>query len=56
VLSRERLLEAVWGYESDSVTRTVDVHVSKVRRKIEDRPDEPRFLLTVHGVGYKFSG
>jgi DNA-binding response OmpR family regulator len=56
VLSRERLLDAVWGYESGSVTRTVDVHVSKIRRKIEDRPEDPRHVVTVHGVGYKFTG
>jgi DNA-binding response OmpR family regulator len=55
VLSRDRLLTAVWGYES-SLSRTVDVHVAKLRRKIEDRPDTPRFILTIHGLGYKFTG
>lgn len=56
VLSRERLLDAVWDYASDSQSRTVDVHVGKLRRKIEDRPDDPRHIVTVHGIGYKFTG
>jgi two-component system alkaline phosphatase synthesis response regulator PhoP len=54
-VSRDQLLTAVWGYES-SLSRTVDVHVAKLRRKIEDRPEAPRFLVTVHGLGYKFTG
>ncbi len=53
VLRREQLLQAVWGYEGDAVSRTVDVHVAKLRKKVEPRPDEPRHLLTVHGVGYR---
>jgi len=56
VLGRDRLLSAVWGYETASFSRTVDVHVAKLRRKIEDRPDDPRHIVTVHGVGYKFTG
>ncbi len=56
VLSRERLLDAVWDYGSDSQSRTVDVHVGKLRRKIEDRPEDPRHIVTVHGIGYKFTG
>ncbi len=56
VLSRERLLSAVWGYETSSLSRTVDVHVAKLRRKIEDRPDDPRHIVTVHGLGYKLTG
>ena len=56
VLSRERLLDAVWDYGSDSRSRTVDVHVGKLRRKIEDRPEDPRHIVTVHGIGYKFTG
>jgi len=56
VLGRDRLLSAVWGYESVSFSRTVDVHVAKLRRKIEDRPDDPRHIVTVHGIGYKFTG
>jgi two-component system alkaline phosphatase synthesis response regulator PhoP len=55
VLGRDQLLGAVWGYES-SLSRTVDVHVAKLRRKLEDRPESPRFLLTIHGLGYKFTG
>lgn len=56
VLSRERLLDAVWGYNHIPFTRTVDMHVAKLRKKIEDEPSEPRHLITVHRVGYKFVG
>jgi len=56
VMSRDRLLTAVWGYEGSAYSRTVDVHVAKLRRKIEDRPDDPRHIVTVHGIGYKFTG
>ncbi len=56
VVTREQLLQAVWGYESVPFTRTVDVHVAKLRRKIEPDQIEPRFLLTVHRVGYRFTG
>jgi len=52
--NREELLERVWGYHYFGDLRTVDVHVRRVRQKIEARPDEPRFLLTVWGIGYKF--
>jgi DNA-binding response OmpR family regulator len=54
VFNREELLERVWGYHYFGDLRTVDVHVRRVRQKIEARPDEPRFLLTVWGIGYKF--
>ncbi|MCL6580678.1 MAG: winged helix-turn-helix domain-containing protein [Firmicutes bacterium] len=54
VFSREELLERVWGYQYFGDLRTVDVHVRRIRQKIEPRPDEPRYLLTVWGVGYKF--
>jgi two-component system alkaline phosphatase synthesis response regulator PhoP len=54
VLPREELLEAVWGYGSDAQTRTVDVHVARLRKKLEARPSDPAFILTVHRVGYKF--
>jgi DNA-binding response OmpR family regulator len=56
VLSREELLDAVWDYEHAPLTRTVDMHVAKLRKKIEDDPADPRFLVTVHRVGYKFVG
>ena len=55
-VSRDRLLDDVWGYDSIPFTRTVDTHVAKLRKKIEDLPSEPRYLLTVHRVGYKFVG
>jgi DNA-binding response OmpR family regulator len=54
VLSRDTLLDAVWGYEGGSLSRTVDTHIAKLRKKIEDRPAAPRHILTVHRVGYKF--
>ncbi|MEX0823457.1 MAG: response regulator transcription factor [Balneolaceae bacterium] len=51
-VSRDELLEQVWRYDYSTNTRTVDVHVSKLRAKIEMHPDDPRFLVTLHGVGY----
>ena len=54
-IPREALLEAVWGYEAMAFTRTVDMHIAKLRKKIEDCPADPRWILTVHRVGYKFS-
>jgi two-component system alkaline phosphatase synthesis response regulator PhoP len=55
-LSREKLLHEVWGYQSTPSTRTVDVHVAWLRQKLEDDPRRPRWILTVHGMGYKFTG
>ena len=55
-LSRDRLLDAVWGYENYPNTRTVDTHIVHLRQKLELNPEEPRFILTVHGSGYKFVG
>jgi DNA-binding response OmpR family regulator len=55
-LSRDRLLDEVWGYDNFPTTRTVDAHIVRLRQKLEPKPDEPRFILTVHGVGYKFVG
>jgi len=51
-VSRDELLEKVWRYEFSTNTRTVDVHISKLRAKIEIHPDDPRYLITLHGVGY----
>jgi DNA-binding response OmpR family regulator len=51
-VSRDSLLENVWRYEYSTNTRTVDVHISKLRSKIELQPDDPRYLVTLHGVGY----
>jgi DNA-binding response OmpR family regulator len=55
-LSRDRLLDEVWGYENYPTTRTVDTHIVHLRQKLEPNPEEPRFILTVHGSGYKFIG
>lgn len=51
-VSRDALLENVWRYEFSTNTRTVDVHISKLRSKIETQPDDPQYLVTLHGVGY----
>ena len=56
VFSREQLLDRVWGYEDTAETRTVDVHVTWLRQKIEDVPTKPSRLITVRGVGYRFDG
>lgn len=53
-ISRDDLLHDVWGYEADITSRTVDNFILKLRQKIELNPSHPRFILTVHGVGYKF--
>jgi DNA-binding response OmpR family regulator len=55
VFTRERLLERVWGYNYAGDTRTVDVHLRHLREKLEKDPGQPAYLLTVWGVGYKFS-
>jgi len=54
VVSREELLNEVWGYQNYPSTRTVDNHVLRLRQKLEPDPAAPRFLLTMHGAGYKF--
>lgn len=56
VISRDELLNEVWGYDAMPITRTVDVHVSALRQKLEDNSRCPQFFLTVHGIGYKFIG
>jgi two-component system alkaline phosphatase synthesis response regulator PhoP len=53
-LTREELLNEVWGYNAMPTTRTVDVHVAWLRQKIEPNPRHPQYILTVHGLGYKF--
>ena len=55
-ISRDKLLEEVWGYDKFPTTRTVDAHIVRLRQKLEPKPDDPHFFLTVHGVGYKFVG
>jgi DNA-binding response OmpR family regulator len=52
-ISRERVLDVVWGYAAFPTTRTVDNHIASLRAKLEKNPDAPRWLKTVHGVGYK---
>jgi two-component system alkaline phosphatase synthesis response regulator PhoP len=55
-ISRDELLHQVWGYQNMPSTRTVDVHVAWLRQKLEPNPRIPQFILTVHGLGYKFAG
>jgi two-component system alkaline phosphatase synthesis response regulator PhoP len=55
-LTREELLNEVWGYNSMPSTRTVDVHVAWLRQKIEPNARHPQYVLTIHGMGYKFAG
>jgi two-component system alkaline phosphatase synthesis response regulator PhoP len=56
VLSREQLLEQVWGHDFYGEARVVDVHLGHIRKKIEDNPALPAFIITVRGVGYRFAG
>ena len=55
VMTRDALLDKVWGVEYYGDTRTVDVHVRYLRQKIEEDPESPRLVQTVRGVGYKFT-
>jgi two-component system alkaline phosphatase synthesis response regulator PhoP len=55
ILTRERLLDEVWGYERFPTTRTVDTHILRLRRKFEADPERPTFILTSHGQGYRFA-
>jgi DNA-binding response OmpR family regulator len=55
-VSRERFLDVVWGYASFPTTRTVDNHIASLRGKIEPDPDSPKWIKTVHGVGYRLEG
>ncbi len=54
VLSRDQILNRVWGYDYYGTARTIDNFIQKLRRKVEDDPENPRFIVTVRGVGYKF--
>ncbi|HSB53971.1 MAG TPA: response regulator transcription factor [Gemmatimonadales bacterium] len=54
VLARRKLLQEVWGYQPGVYSRTLDVHVADLRRKLEDNPENPRHLVTVHSIGYRF--
>ncbi len=56
VVTRDRLLDEVWGYEAYPSTRTVDNHILKLRKKLEDDPANPRYILSIYGQGYEFIG
>ncbi|HKP85725.1 MAG TPA: response regulator transcription factor, partial [Blastocatellia bacterium] len=55
-ITRDQLLDDVWGYDNYPFTRTVDNHIAKLRQKIEPTPADPKYIITVHRVGYKFLG
>jgi DNA-binding response OmpR family regulator len=54
IVTRDELLDQVWGYTSSPITRTIDNHIAKLRQKIEDTPSDPQHIITVHRVGYRF--
>jgi two-component system response regulator RegX3 len=56
VLTRGQLIDRVWGSDYFGDTKTLDVHIKRIRSKIEDEPSEPKLLLTVRGLGYRFEG
>ena len=56
VVTRDELLNKVWGVESYPLTRTVDNHIASLRAKLEEDAARPRHIQTVHGIGYKFAG
>ncbi len=56
VIKREALLDKIWGYESFPTTRTIDNHILKLRKKIEENPSNPKYILSVYGEGYRFMG
>ena len=53
IVTREELLNHVWGYDSFPNTRTVDTHIANLRQKIEDSPDDPKIIKTIYGLGHK---
>jgi DNA-binding response OmpR family regulator len=53
IVTRDRLLEEVWGYETYPTTRTVDNHILRLRQKLEEDPSNPRYILSIYGEGYK---
>lgn len=55
-IPRKELLQSVWGYVADALTRTVDTHVASLRQKLEENPKRPEYIITVSGTGYKFVG
>jgi two-component system alkaline phosphatase synthesis response regulator PhoP len=56
IVTRDKLLNEVWGYESYPTTRTVDNHILRLRQKLEEEPGNPRYILSIYGEGYKFVG
>jgi two-component system alkaline phosphatase synthesis response regulator PhoP len=55
-LTREVILNGVWGYDAMPNTRTIDTHVTWLRQKLEENPRHPQYIVTIHGLGYRFAG
>ena len=55
VISREELLDSVWGYDYVGETRTLDMHIRTLRQKLSDNADQPKYIKTIRGVGYRFN-
>jgi two-component system, OmpR family, alkaline phosphatase synthesis response regulator PhoP len=55
-IPKKELLSSIWGYDANTLTRTVDVHVASLRNKLEDNPNHPELIVTITGLGYKFTG
>ena len=55
VVTRDQLLKQVWGYTTLPTTRTIDNHIARLRKKVEVTPENPNFIITIHGIGYKFN-
>ena len=56
VFTREEIINKTLGYDFDGFDRVIDTHIKNLRQKIEEDPKKPRYILTVHGIGYKFGG
>jgi len=56
VITRDALLDKIWGYDTFPTTRTIDNHILKIRKKIEEEPSRPQYILSVYGGGYRFMG
>ena len=54
VVSRDQILDEIWGYDDFPTERAIDTHIARLRQKLEDDPSQPRHILTVYGAGYKF--
>lgn len=56
VFSREQLIQSAFGHDYDGFDRTIDTYIKNIRRKIEENPKRPKYILTIYGIGYKYGG